>query len=285
MKIMVELDSANARETFLLAEFLTKLSLIEQKTDGERPVGKSPLLGEGFDMSKIPPAGVPIQPTEDSQTAGPIPPPPPSNVVPLKPEIPPAPPVPGAVPSAPEYDTNGMPWDARIHASTKAKTIAGAWKNRRGVDEAERLAIEATLPRNAPPTSPAPPPASAIPPPPPSMGVTRVNGEVVPPGASIADAVAAMKAAPPPVPTSMAAPVDDDEADLEADTPPLPPAPPVQEIDFPTLMIKVSEAMGAGSMTLESVKKIINPLGVDTLFALSGRPDLVVPVAKALGFA
>ena len=33
-----------------------------------------------------------------------------------------------------EVDINGIPWDVRIHASTKTKTVDGAWKNKRGVD-------------------------------------------------------------------------------------------------------------------------------------------------------
>ncbi len=37
--------------------------------------------------------------------------------------------------SGDELDSNGHPWDARIHASTKTKTTKGEWKKRRGVDE------------------------------------------------------------------------------------------------------------------------------------------------------
>jgi hypothetical protein len=297
MKIMVELDTAVPRETFLLAEFLTKLSLLENSDaapSAERTVGKHPALAADFDRSKVPPAGVPIE-GEPVKLNVPVTPLAPSNVVPLKPEIPPPPPPPGAAPAAPEYDTDGMPWDERIHASTKAKTIKGAWKNRRGVAEADRLAIEATLPRRMPDTPPPPPPPSTIPPPPPpgdALGVVKVGGRVLAPGESIADAVAAMKAATPPTPpppATMPTVSGDDEADLEPDAetpaPTLPAAPEAPLIDFPTLMIKVSEAMAANTMTLDSVKAIIKPLGADTLFELSGKPELVVPVAKALGFA
>jgi hypothetical protein len=34
-----------------------------------------------------------------------------------------------------DLDINGIPWDERIHASTKTKTVGGAWKNKRGVDK------------------------------------------------------------------------------------------------------------------------------------------------------
>lgn len=33
-----------------------------------------------------------------------------------------------------ELDTDGMPWDARIHARTKSKTAEGTWSLKRGVD-------------------------------------------------------------------------------------------------------------------------------------------------------
>jgi hypothetical protein len=71
---------------------------------------------------------------------------------------PPPPPAPlpadasGAAPStspapAPtvDLDTAGLPWDGRIHASTKAKIANGTWKKRRGVEESEVAQVEAQL--------------------------------------------------------------------------------------------------------------------------------------------
>jgi hypothetical protein len=285
MKVMFEVDTGNVAETQLIANFLidaADLSVAQAKTAAETPrlVETGTLATSPYNFT----AGSPERAAFSE--------PKPSNVVPIKPE-PAAPPVPGAVPTEPEFDANGMQWDARIHSGNKAKTIGGAWKNRRGVAEADRLAVEATLPRKAP-TVPAtnalpPPPPGALPPPPPptpeQMGVTRVAGVVIPPGASLADAVTALKTPPPP-PGGVLTPPEDDEADLEPDAPPMPPVPPAAPaIDFPTLMVKVSEAMAANLMTVESVQAKIKPLGIDTLFALSGRDDLVVPAAKALGFA
>lgn len=53
----------------------------------------------------------------------------------------------GQPPAGTNYpvDKRGIPWDARIHAGTKTKTADGNWKNKRGVDEAERQQIEAEL--------------------------------------------------------------------------------------------------------------------------------------------
>lgn len=65
-----------------------------------------------------------------------------------------------------ELDSDGLPWDERIHASTKSKTAAGAWTKRRGVDDATRDAVIAEL-REAYPApaqeAPAPAPAPAAP--------------------------------------------------------------------------------------------------------------------------
>lgn len=44
-----------------------------------------------------------------------------------------------------ELDSAGMPWDARIHASTKTKVKDGTWKKMRGVDEDLVAEVEAEL--------------------------------------------------------------------------------------------------------------------------------------------
>lgn len=47
--------------------------------------------------------------------------------------------------AAPNVDKNGLPWDARIHAGTKALNADGTWKKRRGVDDATIAAVTAEL--------------------------------------------------------------------------------------------------------------------------------------------
>ena len=72
------------------------------------------------------------------------------------PVIPPVPAAPAAAaaptataqPSAPagvDVDANSLPWDIRIHASTKVKNADGTWRARRGVDPQLVLAVEAEL--------------------------------------------------------------------------------------------------------------------------------------------
>lgn len=72
-------------------------------------------------------------------------------------------------------DKSGLPWDGRIHASTKAKNADGSWRYKRGLDAAALAQVESELkalmaiPAAGPQLVPAPPPppaAAAVPPPP-----------------------------------------------------------------------------------------------------------------------
>lgn len=70
-------------------------------------------------------------------------------------------------------DVNGIPWDERIHASTKTKTVDGAWKNKRGVDKGLLASVEselkgATTADIAPNAIPAGPIVGTVPPTPPA---------------------------------------------------------------------------------------------------------------------
>ena len=79
-------------------------------------------------------------------------------------------PVPPAASPAPagtvKIDSAGLPWDERIHASTRALIADGTWRKKRNVNlnycsaiEAQ-LRAEAGLPAPAPPAPPAPPAAA-----------------------------------------------------------------------------------------------------------------------------
>lgn len=56
----------------------------------------------------------------------------------------------------PATDKNGLPWDERIHAGTKALNADGTWKKRRGVDDATVAAVTAELTGAAPTPTPQP---------------------------------------------------------------------------------------------------------------------------------
>ena len=117
----------------------------------------------------------------------------PAAVVPLPPAAP-APevavvsPPPALVPfspttAAPTFDKDGMPWDGRIHSSSKAFLADGTWRQRRNTDPAVVAAVTAELraamaaPAPVVPAAPAAPqpwpfpPAADVPPPPPAPPV------------------------------------------------------------------------------------------------------------------
>lgn len=59
-----------------------------------------------------------------------------------------------------DHDANGLPWDERIHASTKAKNADGSWRYRKGVADTQKSKVEkelrAALAANPAPSSPTP---------------------------------------------------------------------------------------------------------------------------------
>lgn len=61
----------------------------------------------------------------------------------------------------PATDKNGLPWDERIHAGTKALNADGTWKKRRGVDDATVAAVTVELTGAAPTPAPQPEPTPA----------------------------------------------------------------------------------------------------------------------------
>lgn len=79
---------------------------------------------------------------------------------------PPAPPAPQETTGGPELDAEGLPWDSRIHASTRTRNKDETWRLLRGVDQglvdqvkAElKAAMSAPVPEPAAPASPPPPP-------------------------------------------------------------------------------------------------------------------------------
>lgn len=64
-----------------------------------------------------------------------VPPPPPVEVAAV---VPPPPPVDGC-------DSDGLPWDGRIHSSSKARLADGRWRQRRNTDPAVVTAVTAEL--------------------------------------------------------------------------------------------------------------------------------------------
>lgn len=196
--------------------------------------------------------------TQEAPSPGFVPP------VPTTDGVPPVPPTePDASPAVvagptPERDADGLPWDARIHASTKVLNADGTWRARRAVHEETRKLVEAELRQNMA----APGPAAVVSPPPPPETQAFVSPPPAPPETQ------AVVSPPPPPPVDVPPPPPVDAPALSA--PQL----------FANFMRKVTGAQTAGKVTSADVAAIATGLGLVGVAGLMSRPDLV-PTAEA----
>lgn len=201
--------------------------------------------------------------TVSAGAAPPPPPPPPvvydttqrpivSNHV----SIPAVPAPPGPVVAA-ELDVRGMPYDARIHASNRAKKIDGSWKNRRGVDAALVATIEA---QNKPGNAPTP-------------GVSTMVAPARPTASGAASPATSAGTAPPPPPPPP--PTDGAVAPVAA----VPSA-----IDFRGLMQKIQAASAAGKLSDEQVNTAFASVGLkpEDMGQLINNAPLIASVNAAI---
>ena len=162
-----------------------------------------------------------------------------------------------------EVDKAGLPWDGRIHASSRAVVADGTWRQKRGVDPTLLAQVTAELQQTmglssqvAPaavfPAAP-PPPAAPLPP-------------FAPTAASPAIPVSSIPAAPsnPPVGAATVA--------SPSDTP-----------TFPRLMQKITQAFTSKQITQEQITAAVNAQGLASLPMLVNQPHLVPAVATYLG--
>ena len=155
----------------------------------------------------------------------------------------------------PSVDIHGLPWDARIHASTKSLNKDGSWRGKKGLPDGLTASVTAEL-RAAGWTAPLPPPVPDVPPPPMPY-------------------VQSAPAAPPPPPTPQAAAMAAVVAETVA-----PPASPNQP--FLETMQRVTAMQSAGTCTPLDVTNICAQMGLTGMRDLLGRPDLVPTFNAAL---
>ena len=154
----------------------------------------------------------------------------------------PAPPAP-MVATGVELDADGLPWDERIHAGSKALLAkGGGWKKKRGVAPELLASVEAELRQVMAVPSPSAP-ATEIPAPIPVMEVpaeTPVHASGIPhPAAIVTSAITT----------------------------------------FPELI----QAITAGQIAQDMVVHAVNAQGLRALPLLAARPDLIPAVAAELG--
>jgi hypothetical protein len=144
-----------------------------------------------------------------------------------------------------ELDNNGIPWDARIHSTSKAKTADGNWRKLRNLDTNvfDLVMCELELARDADAAVFKP-----IAPPPP---VAPLPADIAPPPVAIA---------PPPPPS----------------------APAVNAPTFPEFIGKIGAAMSAGTLTTEIINAAIVAVGFSTVADIAKNPDLIPLVLSTL---
>ena len=193
--------------------------------------------------------------------APPPPPPRPPSIAALVPAATPAPPGPAV---AAELDTRGLPWDARIHASNRAKSIKGTWKAKRGVDPNLVTAVEEqNKPGNA-------------------VTVAPAAAATVIPAATVPVSSTATSAPPPPPP------------------PPVPPSPGVPSaaiasvapstgiattpLDFRGLMQKIQKATADSKLTADQVNAALAGVGLkpEEMAQLINNAPLIAGVNAAI---
>jgi hypothetical protein len=164
-----------------------------------------------------------------------------------------------AAPSTPasgvELDTDALPWDARIHSSSKARNADGRWKKKRNIDETLIAQVEHEL--HALMALPSPVAAAPVRPP---LGGTWPTAP-----APLESAARPAPVWPFPNPGETPAP------------PPPPPAPDAttEPMTFPSFLKSVSGLVQAKRITMPRVNDILTAAAVPNLSALGTRPDLI----------
>lgn len=157
------------------------------------------------------------------------------------------------VPASADLDSAGLPWDKRIHASSRAKVAAGTWRYKRGVEPEVTAQVEAELRA-----------VQALPVPP-------VVHEAVVHG----------------VPTTLTVtPASTDGWPFPAVVPllPVPTAPPAAALPmtFAQLMQHITPMLVSGQLTQPMLESVTEKVGLPHLSALGARPDLVETVRAAI---
>ncbi len=327
MQLLIDTDTINTAELGATVQYLDDVLRIRRAEEGlpaepaknetARTLGKIPELAADF-VAPPPPVihayGTPAVTSDDLSDTDPdvevdsvvavvelpqAPPPPPMKSVveilsqypagtaPLPPAVP-APPGP-AVPA--ELDSRGMPWDARIHASNRSKTIKQEWKRKRGVDDNLVAACEA---QNKPGNALPPHPAGTVVPMSGSQAVTALFGHMAPAAPPVpsppvvssplipavpASPAPAMPTPPPPPPPANGPSSTGSAASTAAVTT----APPVT-IDFRGLMQKIQAATAAGKLTADQVQASLAGVGLrpEEMAQLINNAPLIASVNAAI---
>lgn len=147
---------------------------------------------------------------------------------------------------APDFDSSGLPWDERIHASSRATISDGTWKKKRGVSPEEVAAVEVEL-----------------------RTLTATDAELIE-QAEVLEL---------PVPEAPA-PVQEQSAP-EAPPAPAQEQPPAPPVDTPNPFLAVMSRIGKSGMTKEQKDELLTAAGAlddkgnPSILVLNKKPELI----------
>lgn len=149
-----------------------------------------------------------------------------------------------------ERDAAGLPWDGRIHSSSRARLQDGTWRQKRGVSDTLLAAVTAELRSRLPggnvaattPPAPAPQAAAPVPPTPPAAEPAPAFPWGAPPAAE--------------------------------------PAPPA--VTHPGLIQQITRAIGSGTINHTQVMELLGAHGVGSAAELEKRADAWPAISAAL---
>lgn len=160
------------------------------------------------------------------------------------------------------HDSNGLPWDERIHASSKALNADGTWRTKRGVDKALVAQVEAELRSRTTATR--------------EITETGVDEEGFVTIEPVGEPVITVAPPAPPAPVAPLAPAPSPEPAESVPTPPAGVSP------FVALMKRVTTAQGAGKLTQPRVKELLESLDKKSIMDLRTDEDALASFAVLL---
>lgn len=256
----VEADVARqAAENIAAAETLAKLEA-ENPQFGRQPLPPGAAPTDDDDAGSLGMPGAPLLPLAPPPSGAPSPaaaeasasapaaapasiPPPPSAASPV-----PNPPPAAATPApAAAVDAKGLPWDERIHASSRAKIADGSWRMKRGVERALVAEVEAQLRGQ-------------------SHGSAALDADALKLATMGADPGPSLPAVPPAAPAPA----------------PLPPGLPA--LTFGIVASRIGKAVTAGTLSGNVLSVKLAELGFpDGLHTVNARPDMWQKILDTLG--
>lgn len=172
-----------------------------------------------------------------------------------------------ATPGVNTVDSDGLPWDARVHSETRKTNADGTWRYRRNLDPQVKENVTALLKAQYGSQLPASPQLPLAPPPPGATGTQHVPAEAPPaPSTVILQPGVGLPQPSATVPLSPGIPVG---------MPNTPQSPVVPALGFRDFMSAVNKSLAAGRLTQDQLTNACKAVNLDGISALASEPGKI----------